>query len=211
MAPCSERVEPYICFTSEFLLIFNHGFNDMGRNKQKERASCQRPDQLFNSKKSKEDGDVEILENGSEEPDNTECLASEMSYSSAQSIGRKSTGIYTGSYSVSYSYIQLVARCDYQWVKEAKWEHQWEKTDFPILHYSAVTAPHPAPCPYLKVLVPVPLLPKKSPSPSRFYPVPLRSGLQRVTDVKSRLLIGKNTMQYTGPPHNTDIGLLSVK
>ena len=80
----------------------------MGRNKQKQRkrkrsaASCQRPDQLFNSKKSKEDGDVEILENGSEELDITEYLASEMLHSSAQSDGRKSTGIYTGTYSYLY-------------------------------------------------------------------------------------------------------------
>ena len=73
----------------------------MGRDKQKElerkrsAAPCQRPDQLFNSKKSKEDGDVKIIENGSEEPDTTECLASEMSHSSAQFDGRKSTSMYT--------------------------------------------------------------------------------------------------------------------
>ena len=81
----------------------------MGSNKQKERkrkrsaASCQRPDQLFNSKRSKEDGDVEIIENDSEEPDTTEGLDCDMSHCFAQSDGRKSTGMY--SYLVTYSYL----------------------------------------------------------------------------------------------------------
>ena len=49
-------------------------------------------DQLFNLKWSKKD-DVEIIEIDSEESNYTECLASEMPHSSAQSDGHKSTGI----------------------------------------------------------------------------------------------------------------------